>query len=95
MERIFSFMGDRTMKALIFHIEEESGLEFHRLLGYPVMFTEALRRVLGNGAYFLEMILLKELCSATSGSDAHWAIVEQLQKSTELVSKFSSSEWRS
>ena len=86
-------LGDRTKKALIFHIEEESGLDFERLLGYPVMFTEALARVLGNGAYFVEMMLLKELRSAKSSSDAHRAMVEQLEISTGLGSTIASAGW--
>ncbi len=93
IDKILSFLGDRTKKALIFHIEEESGLELEQLLGYPVMFTEALTRVLGNGAYFVEMMLLKELRSATSGSEAHRAMVEQLEITTGLASTIASAGW--
>ena len=93
IDNTLCLLGDKTKKALIFHIEEESGLDFEQLLEYPVMFTEALTRVLGNGAYFVEMMLLKELRSTKKGSDAHRAMVEQLEVSTGLASTIASAGW--
>jgi hypothetical protein len=65
VEESLSSLGESPKQAILFHLENTFKIKKHEIPDKLDLFDQALRKLFGPGADFLETLIAKKLCEKT------------------------------
>jgi hypothetical protein len=68
IDETLSSLGDSPKKAIFFYLENTFGIKSQEIKDKIEAFDDALKNIFGEGADFLEKIIVKKLCEKTGST---------------------------